>query len=148
LRVSLQAKLSARSLADETTHPKTGARGMVAPPPASKAVLAKLAKLAGLQREAEEELKTVAALSTELANLRRKLPIAEKAQTGVPEAEVQRRIKEAIAAAAPAGSTVSKALLADVEKISAGLQLVQEQLKSAGAAGVTTPAVRHTHQDA
>jgi hypothetical protein len=81
-----------------TSHPKTGQRGMQAPPPASKAVLAKLAKIAGLQREAEEEVKTVASLSTELANVRRELTIAKKAQTGVPEAEVQRRIREAVAA--------------------------------------------------
>jgi hypothetical protein len=81
-----------------TSHPKTGQRGMVAPPPASKAVLSKLAKIEGLQRAAEEEVKTVASLSTELANVRRELTIAKKAQTGVPEPEVQRRIKEAVAA--------------------------------------------------
>ncbi len=62
-----------------TTHPKTGARGVQAPPPASKAVLAKLAKLEGLQREAEDEVKTVANLSAEVANLKRKLTLAEKA---------------------------------------------------------------------
>jgi hypothetical protein len=45
-----------------TSHPKTGQRGMVAPPPPSKAVLAKLAKLEGLQREAEQEVKTVEGL--------------------------------------------------------------------------------------
>jgi hypothetical protein len=61
-----------------TSHPKTGQRGMQAPPPASKAVLAKLAKIAGLQRAAEDELKTVATLSAEVATLKRKLTLAEK----------------------------------------------------------------------
>lgn len=86
----------------QTTHPKTGARGMVAPPPASRAVLAKLAKLTSLQREAEQEVKTVAALTAEVNTLRRKLIIAEKeAQTtvtGLSEVEVRRRIREAVAA--------------------------------------------------
>ncbi len=62
----------------QTTHPKTGARGMSAPPPASKAVLAKLSKLEGLQREAVEEVKTVVSLSAEVATLKRKLTLAEK----------------------------------------------------------------------
>lgn len=62
-----------------TTHPKTGARGVQAPPPASKAVLAKLAKIEGLQRQAEEDVKTVASLSAEVANLKRRLTLAEKA---------------------------------------------------------------------
>lgn len=83
----------------QTTHPETGKRALVAPPPASPKVLTQLAKIAGLQREAEDEAKTVAALSTELANVRRELTIAKKAQGGgVPEAEVQRRVREALAA--------------------------------------------------
>src|SRR5205085_562619 len=91
-----------------TTHPETGQRGMVAPPPPSKAVLAKLAKLEGLQRQAEDEVKTVESLQKELAEARRRATVAEKAQPGVAESEVQRRIREAVAASAPAGSTVSK----------------------------------------
>ncbi len=135
----------------QTTHPKTGARGMVAPPPASKAVLAKLQKLAGLQREAEDEVKTVAALSAELAAVRRKLTIAEKAQlaAGVPEAEVQRRISAAVDNAAKLldhRPAVSKALIAAVDKIAAGLQVVQAELQSAGGPGATAaPAVRQQH---
>jgi uncharacterized protein len=115
----------------QTSHPKTGARGMSAPPPPSKAVLAKLAKLEGLKREAEEEVKTVAALSTEVATLRRKLTIAEKAQpAGVPEAEVKRRIDEAVAntprpIVTPA---IQKALIAGIEQIAKGLQQAQAAL--------------------
>lgn len=111
-----------------TSHPKTGQRGMVAPPPPSAAVLKKLAKLEGIQREAEQEVKTVETLQAQVTDLKRRLTLAEKAQTGVPEAEVQRRIREAVAVAAPAGSTVSKALIAGVEKIAAGLQVVQAEL--------------------
>jgi uncharacterized protein len=116
----------------QTTHPKTGARGMIAPPPASKAVLAKLQKLAGLQREAEDEVKTVAALSAELATVRRKLTIAEKAQPagGVPEAEVQRRIAEAVAAERASSKreleklTVPLAKIRDLAKEALGIGFV------------------------
>ncbi len=119
-----------------TTHPKTGARGMQAPPPASAKVLARLQKIEGLQRQAEDEVKTVATLTAQVTDLKRRLTIAEKAQTGVSEAEVARRIREAVDAAKVLDApTVSKGLLAGVEKIAAGLQAVQAEL-----AGVT-PAV-------
>lgn len=104
-----------------TSHPKTGQRGMQAPPPASKAVLAKLAKLEGLQREAENEVKTVASLSADLTAARRELTIAKKAQTGVPEAEVQRRIREAVAAVPkavqPTGNMLGPKLSKAIEKM-------------------------------
>lgn len=61
-----------------TTHPKTGARGMTAPPPASKAVLAKLQRLEGIQRQAEAEVRTVEALTAEVGDLRRKLATASR----------------------------------------------------------------------
>ena len=125
----------------QTTHPQTGNRALVAPPPPSAKVRAQLAKIEGLQREAEDEVKTVAGLSTELANVRRELTIAKKAQGGgVPEVDVQRRIREALAAAAPAGSTVSKALVAGVERIASGLQMVQAEL--AGLAAGIVPRAR------
>jgi hypothetical protein len=53
---------------------------------------------------------------------------APAAATGVPEAEVQRRIAAAVAAAAPAGSTASKKLQAAIDKIAAGLQEAQAEL--------------------
>ncbi|MES2910561.1 MAG: DUF87 domain-containing protein [Pseudomonadota bacterium] len=62
-----------------TTHPTSGARGMTAPPPASKAVLAKLQKLEGIQREAEAEVKTAEKMLAEINDLRKKLSQAEKA---------------------------------------------------------------------
>jgi uncharacterized protein len=84
----------------QTTHPKSGNRMMKAPPPPSAKVRAKLAELADLQREADEEARTVEDLQKQNADLRRKLSIAEKRspEQGVPEAEVQRRIREALAA--------------------------------------------------
>jgi hypothetical protein len=119
-----------------TSHPKTGQRGMVAPPPASEAVLAKLSKLEGLQREAEQEVRTLEGLQREVTELRRKLTLAEKAQHGVPETDVQRRIREAVVAAravstAVTGPGFSKALVAGVETIAAGLQAVQAELAGA-----------------
>jgi uncharacterized protein len=115
-----------------TTHPQTGHRELTAPPPPSAKVLAALAKLEGVQREVEAEARTVDDLRAEVTTLKRKLTIAEKAaQTtviGPSEADVQRRVKDALAAAAPAGMTASKALLAGVEKIATGLQAVQAEL--------------------
>lgn len=83
-----------------TTHPQSGHRALSAPPPASATVLAQLAKLEGLQRDAEQEARTLDDLRAEVTKLRRALTIAEKAsgQQGVPEAEVQRRIDAAVAA--------------------------------------------------
>ena len=83
-----------------TTHPKPGQRLMQAPPAASKALLGQLAKLADLQREAEQEARTVEELRAENAKLKREVTIATKRATeaGVPEAEVERRIRAALAA--------------------------------------------------
>lgn len=85
----------------ETTHPKSGQRLMQAPPPASAKLLSSLAKLADLQKEAEQEARTVEELKTENAKLRREATIANKRaeQAGVPEKEVQARIATAVAEA-------------------------------------------------
>lgn len=78
----------------ETTHPQSGQRAVVAPPPASSKVKAQLAKIEGLQREAADEAKTVESLSAELAKVRRELTIAQKVkpaveQVGHTDAQVQ-----------------------------------------------------------
>lgn len=115
-----------------TTHPHTGQRALTAPPPASKAVLASLAKLEGIQREVQDEAKTVESLAAEVTALRRKLTLAEKAAAGhgVPEADVARRIAAAVASAAEVAAALapSRALVLGVEKIAAGLQAVQAEL--------------------
>lgn len=82
-----------------TTHPKAGQRLLQAPPPASPKVRAQLAKLADLQKEAEQDARTVEELQAKNADLVRKVEAAERSakQAGVPEVDVQRRIKAALA---------------------------------------------------
>lgn len=103
-----------------TTHPTTGQRALTAPPPPSKAILAKLQRIEGIQREAETEVKTIESLSTELASVRRKLTIAEKGISGVPEAEVTRRIREAVAARPVATDAQAVRALQQIARIAAG----------------------------
>jgi hypothetical protein len=83
-----------------TTHPKAGQRLLQAPPPASAKVREQLAKLADLQKDAEQEARTVEDLQRQNAELTRQLRAAKQAATGastigVPEDEVQRRVAEA-----------------------------------------------------
>lgn len=111
-----------------TTHPKTGARGMLAPPPASAKVLARLQKIEGLQRQAEDEVKTVATLTAQVTDLKRRLTLAEKAQTGLSEADVQRRIREAIAAQPRPGNLIGPKLAKGIEKIAEGLRQVRAEM--------------------
>lgn len=82
-----------------TTHPQSGHRLMTAPPAPSPKVRASLAKLADLQQEAEKEAADIESLRALNADLQRKANAAERRaqQAGVPEAEVQRRIRDAIA---------------------------------------------------
>lgn len=112
-----------------TTHPKTGARGMLAPPPASAKVLARLQKIEGLQRQAEDEVKTVATLTAQVTDLKRKLTMAEKAQGGIAEPEVQRRIKQAIAEAAASTPSVAGERLAsqrELERLTVPLAKIRD----------------------
>lgn len=112
-----------------TTHPKTGARGMLAPPPASAKVLARLQKIEGLQRQAEDEVKTVATLTAQVTDLKRKLTLAEKAQGGIAEPEVQRRIKQAIAEAAASTPSVAGERLAsqrELERLTVPLAKIRD----------------------
>lgn len=82
-----------------TTHPKAGQRLLQAPPPASEKVRAELAKLADLQKDADQEARTIEELQALNAKLRREATIANKRaeQAGVPEKEVQARIAAAVA---------------------------------------------------
>jgi hypothetical protein len=85
-----------------TSHPKAGNRMMQAPPAPSPKLRAQLSKLADLQKDAEQEARTVEELRTETAKLKRDLAAATKRaeQAGVPEADVQRRVREAVNAEA------------------------------------------------
>jgi hypothetical protein len=82
-----------------TTHPKAGQRLLQAPPPASEKVRAELAKLIDLQKDAEQEARTVEELQALNAKLKREATIANKRaeQAGVPEKEVEARIRAALA---------------------------------------------------
>lgn len=94
-----------------TTHPKAGQRLLQAPPPASEKVRAELAKLADLQKDADQEAHTVEELQALNAKLRREATVANKRAelAGVPEKEVQARIAAAVTGArklaAPAGGS-------------------------------------------
>jgi len=82
-----------------TTHPKAGQRLLQAPPPASEKVRAELAKLADLQKDAEQEARTVEELQALNAKLKREATMANKRaeQAGIPEKEVEARIRAALA---------------------------------------------------
>jgi hypothetical protein len=103
----------------QTTHPKAGDRLMRAPPAPSKRVLASLAKLEDLQKEADVEAATVEQLQAQATDLRRKLTIAERKATaaGVPETEVQQRIAAAVKSAAAAGNKSGNNLSSELHKI-------------------------------
>jgi DNA helicase HerA-like ATPase len=80
-----------------TSHPKTGQRGMgaAAAVQGGAGQAGQAGRPAARGRAGGQDGR---GLQREVADLRRKLTIAEKAQTGVPEAEVQRRVREAVAA--------------------------------------------------
>lgn len=84
-----------------TTHPKAGARIAFTPPPPSEKIRRLLPQLADLPAEAEEKAKTEADLRRELAEARRKLTLAERAQPAAApdETTIERRVTAALAAA-------------------------------------------------
>lgn len=84
-----------------TTHPKAGQRLMAPPPLPSSKLRAQLAKLVDLQREAEQEAHTIEELREENRRLKGAAVAANRRaeQAGIPSAEVERRVREAVAAA-------------------------------------------------
>jgi hypothetical protein len=74
-----------------TTHPTSGHRLMLAPPPASDQLRKQLAKLTDLQKEAEQEARTFEEIQAANADLRRKLAAAEK-RAAKPESVIARPI--------------------------------------------------------
>lgn len=88
-----------------TTHPKSGHRLMAPPPAPSARVRASLAKLADLQQAAEQEAGDLEAMKRRVQELEQQLRKAGEgalmvaAQRGVPEPEVQQRIRAAVAEA-------------------------------------------------
>lgn len=85
----------------KTTHPEAGSGVLPQPPSPSKKMKNILGEFEDLPQEAAQEAHTVQELKTEVSRLKRATTLAEKKalQAGVPESEVQRRIKAAVVAA-------------------------------------------------
>lgn len=84
-----------------TTHPKSGHRLMVPPPAPSARIRDSLAKLADLPGQAEQEAQDLASMQARVRVLERELRYSKgnSIVTGVPEDEVERRIRVAVAEA-------------------------------------------------
>jgi uncharacterized protein len=63
-----------------TTHPKSGQRGLTAPPAPTAAIKAMLPKLADLPKEAEQQARTLEDMRRELAGVKRELAQARKSR--------------------------------------------------------------------
>ena len=77
-----------------TTHPKRGNRMMEAPPSPSAKIRKVLSNLDDLQKEAEQEARTIGELKSEVRVLRGRVSVLGKA-FGVPEKEAQARERAA-----------------------------------------------------
>jgi hypothetical protein len=73
----------------QTSHPKAGSRIAFSPPPPTAKIKALLPQLADLPAEAEERAKTLQDAQKEIANLKRELTIAKKAQPAPAKAETK-----------------------------------------------------------
>lgn len=102
-----------------TTHPQPGQRMAAAPPPASKALLATLAKIEGLQREAVQEVRTVDELKAEVAKLRN---IASRVPTPAPTGHTDAQVQALIAAAVAREHAVADHLRAALESVRTTVQ--------------------------
>lgn len=134
-----------------TTHPKAGQGRLAAPPPPSANVRAQLAKIEGLKVDAEVEEKTVASLTAEVTKLRRQLTIssAPAAAPGVSEAEVRRRIDEAVANvpredvvvtnAFTEALAVAESLAKRIVEAAAGVRAIEASRKSERVGQATQP---------
>ena len=80
-----------------TTHPTTGSRVAITPPPPTDEIRAVLSELASLSAAAVQETQDVESLRRENASLRGRLRHAED-RSGVDDAEVNRRVATVVAA--------------------------------------------------
>lgn len=113
-----------------TTHPEIGQKALSAPPPASVKVKAQLAKIEGLQRDAETEVRTVEGLTAEVTKLRRALTVAEKPRQGpaVDQAAVSQLIDQHVAEALKRERAISKR---ELEKATVPLAKVRDIVMAA-----------------
>lgn len=79
----------------KTTHPKVGMRGLVKATPPTENIKKVLGKLADLPKEAEQEARTVSALQTENAQLKRELR-AVQAGTTVDHKAIDAAVRQAL----------------------------------------------------
>lgn len=99
-----------------TSHPKAGNRMMQAPPAPSPKLRAQLSKLADLQKDAEQEARTVDELRAEVAKLKRDLAATQRSAGGVPESVLAKRIEAAVSAAEKERDRVSRELQAHISR--------------------------------
>jgi hypothetical protein len=85
----------------KTTHPEAGSGVLPKPPSPSKKMKNILGEFEDLTKEADHEARTIGELQSEVSRLKGAVTIANKKalKAGVPEPEVQRRIKTAVAEA-------------------------------------------------
>lgn len=103
----------------QTTHPKVGQRMMTKPPEPSAKVRKVLAELADLPQQAEEEARSLEDLKRSLSDTKRQLRVAEKRAegNGVPEVEVEKRIRAAVREALASQPVQQSADTARVRKL-------------------------------
>lgn len=118
-----------------TTHPKLGQRLMVAPPAPSAKVKKVLAKLADLPKEAEQEARTMAELKKENTTLKREITVTRNLakKSGVPEKEVQQRIKVAVQDAKNNNHSVfDRSATSEIKELARRMDVLAKKLTGAG----------------
>jgi Mn-dependent DtxR family transcriptional regulator len=132
-----------------TTHPKAGSRLLTAPPAPSAKIKSIIAQeLQDIPKEAETEARSLSEVQAELSKVRTQLAGAERraAAAGVPEAEVQRRIKAALASAGPniqTVETVSPEIRPLLEKALSLLPAPKKTVNNRGAGSINVPVQIH-----
>lgn len=117
----------------QTTHPEPGIKANVAPSPPTKKIKAILAKLADLPKEAEAEVRDVAALSAEVRSLKVQLASKAPAPAATPSgaqlvAEFRRGFDLGIASQA---AEMAEILVADVGLVGGSLAGAKDFLTKA-----------------
>ncbi len=112
-----------------TTHPKAGGKQAFKPPPPTAQVKALLPQLADLPAEAEAREKSVADLKAELAQARREIAAAKRAQPTQPVAKAER---VEVPVVLPAAVKALTAACAQLERAAAKLAQHGETIREDG----------------
>jgi Mn-dependent DtxR family transcriptional regulator len=99
-----------------TRHPEVGSRAAIAPPPASPALLKKLAGLQGIQKAAVDEANELETLRQEVKRL---MLVGSAATTRglLDEISVQKRVEAAVASAVATERRISAGVLEEVYRL-------------------------------